>query len=281
MMRSFGKLFFIVFTLFFVYETAAQGTKWKRRIIPNKLKTQLFHSTQSINLPTSETLQKGDLFFEISHRFIPTIKSGSKEFWGFDGPANIRLALGYAFSDNSILTLGRSNLDNNFDLSFKHWLFESKIFSLPVTSSLLIGGSWSSDVNYSYENDFDLFQFYGQLIFNTMIEKKLGIGLVPSYLYNSHIQCETKEYSFTLGSYMQFYFSDMYSFIVEWNPTVTGWREDYNPVSFGFEIETGGHFFKIILTNSSDLNASQFLAGADKKFSDRDLRFGFNIIRIL
>jgi hypothetical protein len=280
-MRSFGKVLFIFLTLLCVYETSAQESKWKRRIVPNKLKTQLFHSTQSINLPTSETLQKGDLFFEISHRFIPTIKSGSKELWGFDGPANIRLALGYAFSDNSILTLGRSNLDNNFDLSFKHFLFESKIFSLPLTSSLLIGGSWNSDVNYSYENDFDLFQFYGQLIFNTMIEKKLGIGLVPSYLYNSHVQCKTTEYSFTLGSYMQFYFNDMYSFIVEWNPTVTGWRQDYNPVSFGFEIETGGHFFKIILTNSSDLNASQFLAGADKKFSDGDLRFGFNIIRIL
>ena len=159
-MRGFGKVIFIFFTLLFVHETAAQESKWKRRIAPSKLKTQLFHSTQSINLPTSETLQKGDFYIEISHRFIPTIKSGSKEFWGFDGPANIRLALGYAFSDNSILTLGRSNLDNNFDLSFKHWLFESKMFSLPLTSSLLIGGSWNSDVNYAYEDDFDLFQFW-------------------------------------------------------------------------------------------------------------------------
>lgn len=280
-MRTMGKAIFILFTLFIVNQALAQGTKWKRRGAPSKIKTQLFHSTKTINLPTSETLQKGDFYFEISHRFIPTIKSGSKEFWGFDGPANIRLALGYAFSDNSLLTLGRSNLDNNFDLSFKQWLFETKIISLPITSSMIIGGSWNSDVNYAYENDFDLFQFYGQLIFNTMIEKKLGIGIVPSYLYNSHIQCKTAEYSFTFGSYMQYYFSDMYSFVVEWNPTVTGWRQDFNPVSFGFEIETGGHFFKIILSNSADLNASQFLSGADKQFSEGEWRFGFNIERIL
>lgn len=273
--KSFILLIFLLLSFTLI---SAQGTKWKRRVPENKFKAQLFHSTQSINLPTAETLQKGDFQFEISHRFIPTIKSGSKEFWGFDGPANIRLALGYAITDNTLLNLGRSNLDNNFDLTLKQWLFQIDSKTLPITAAAILGGAYNSDIPNVDDN---LFQFFGQLAINTMFAKTIGIGVVPSYLYNSHIQCEDIQYSFTLGTNIQYYISDMYSIIVEWNPTVTGWRKDFNPVALGFEIETGGHFFKIILTNSSDLNAAQFLSGADKSFDSGEWRFGFNITRVL
>ena len=255
-----------------------QSTKWKRRVPKNRIKTQLFHSTQSINLPTAETLQKGDFNFEISHRFIPTIKSGAKEFWGFDGPANIRLALGYAITDNTMLTLGRSNLDNNFDLTIKQWMFQIENKILPLTTAILAGVAYNSDVP-NVENN--LFQFFVQTPINTMLSKKLGIGIVPSYLYNSHLQCEDIQYSLTLGSNFQYYFNEMYSLIFEWNPTIIGWRKDFNPVALGLEIETGGHFFKIVLTNSSDLNTAQFLSGADKSFDSGEWHFGFNISRVL
>lgn len=271
-------LILIIFLMLSFTLISAQGTKWKRRVPENKLKTQLFHSTQSINLPTAETLQKGDFQFEISHRFIPTIKSGSKDLWGFDGPANIRLALGYAITDNTLLNLGRSNLDNNFDLTLKQWLFQFDSETFPITAAAIVGGAYNSDIPNVDDN---LFQFFGQLAINTMFAKTIGIGVVPSYLYNSHIQCEDIQYSFTLGTNIQYYLSDMYSIIVEWNPTVIGWRKDFNPVALGFEIETGGHFFKIILTNSSDLNTTQFLSGADKSFNSGEWRFGFNITRVL
>lgn len=273
----------LIWLIIFISFTAvnAQRTKWKRRIPENKLKLHLFHSTQSINLPTAETMQHGDFQFEISHRFIPTIKSGSKELWGFDGPSNIRLGLGYAITDDLVVILGRSNQDNNLDLALKQSLFQIDSKIIPITSAIVVGSAWNSDVPNINSNDIESFQFFGQFIVNTLIQKRLGIGLVPSYLYNSHLQCAETQYSFTFGTYLQYYFSDMYSAIVEWNPTVTGWRQDYNPVSFGFEIETGGHFFKIILTNSSDLNASQFLSGADKSFDSGEWRFGFNITRLL
>jgi len=191
------------------------------------------------------------------------------------------LGLGYAITDDLVVTLGRSNQDNNLDLTLKQSSFQISSKIIPITSAIVVGGAWNSDVPNINSSDIESFQFFGQFIINTLIQKRLGIGLVPSYLYNSHLQCIETQYSFTFGTYIQYYFSDMYSAIVEWNPTVTGWRRDYNPVSIGFEIETGGHFFKIILTNSSDLNASQFLSGADKSFDSGEWRFGFNITRLL
>lgn len=259
----------------------AQSTKWKRRLPNSDVKLQLFHSTQAINLPTAETLQKGDIQFEISHRFIPTINSGHKELWGFDGPAYIRLGLGYALTDDFVLTLGRSNQNNNIDLTAKHFLFQMDNEVFPIASTIQIGGAWNTDVSKVENFDYNTFQFFGQLIINMMWQQKFGVGIVPSYLYNSHIQCQDTQYSFTVGTYLQYYIGSSYSILFEWNPTIIGWRQDYNAVSFGFEIETGGHFFKIVITNSSDLNTSQFLSGSDNKFSDGNVRFGFNITRVL
>ena len=40
--------------------------------VPSTVDAQvIFHSPQSANLPTAETLQKGHLLFEISHRSCP------------------------------------------------------------------------------------------------------------------------------------------------------------------------------------------------------------------
>ena len=49
----------------------------------------------------------------------------------------------------------------------------------------------------------------------------------------------------------------------------------------GIELETGGHFFKIFVSNNVEINYSQFLAGADKKFNKEGVRLGFMITRLL
>ena len=258
----------------------AQEIKWKRST-SSPLKLELFHSTHVINLPTAETLQKGDFEFEISHRFVPPINEGYDAFWGLDGPANIRLALGYAPTDLMVVTLGRSNVTDNLDLQFRYKLFQISHDIFPSLIAFNLGIAWNTGVADRPKNDSRNFQYFAQLIYNTLIIKKIGIGVVPSYLYNSALTTDDVKYSFTMGTYLQYYFSSFWSILIEWNPTVTGWRDSYNSVSMGIELETGGHFFKIFVTNNDLINMSQFLAGADRKFSDGDVRLGFMITRLL
>lgn len=254
---------------------------WKRdkNLVEEEL--HLFHSPQSINLPTSETMQQGDWEFEISHRFLPTINDGIKKLYGFDGPVNIRLALGYAVLNNLVLTLGRSNVDDNVDLWLKYRILQvhSNLFPLIIAARGGIG--WNTDPGRKDLSDSRDAQYYIQFIFNTMIDKRLAIGVVPSYLYNSHIYSVKVQDSFTLGTNIQYYISQNLSVLAEWNPTVSGWRNQYNSMAFGFEIETGGHFFKIILSNNPLLNPSQYLAGSDLSINSKDWRIGFNITRLL
>lgn len=274
------KKFFTPLILLVTVTSFAQ-VSWKRESTGEKLPVELFHSTYAINLPTAETIGSRELEIEISHRFIPTIKSGSKDFWGFDGPVTNRLALSYGITDHTQISLGRSNFDDNYELSVKQKLFENDNETLPFLVTVMGGASWNTDNLFVESSDSKSFQFFAQAIFNTLYNKKIAFGVVPAYLYNSHLECDDYEYSFTIGTYLQYYISDVFSLIWEYNPTVTGWRSFHNPVGFGLEIETGGHFFKVFLTNSTDLNQTQFLSGADKSFDDGDVRFGFMITRLL
>lgn len=246
-----------IIVLTFLFSLAIQGMaqiSWKKQEAVDNLPLQLFHSPQSINLPTAETLQKGDFEFEISHRFLPSIKDGSKNLYGFDGPVNMRLALGYAVTDDLVLTLGRSNVDDNFDLRGKYRLLQFKETFLPLLVGVQFGIAKNTQPIRQIASSGRAYQYFGQIIFNTMIDKKLGIGLVPSYLYNSNIYRADVQNSFTLGMNLQYYISNMVSVLAEFNPTVNGYLNRFNSAAFGFELETGGHFFKIILTNNAKLN---------------------------
>jgi hypothetical protein len=253
---------------------------WKRQET-TKLGVHLFHSPHVFNLPTTETLQAGDLEFEISHRFFPTINSGFEDFWGLDGPVFNRLALGYGITDKTDFTIGRSNLNDNVDFRLKREMFEFSHDLLPSELALAGGLAWNTDVFDRDTYDSKNFQYYGQLVINTLYKEVLGIGLVPSYLYNSDIFSDETKYSFTSAVYLQYYFMKNWSLVYEWNFLISGYRSDYNPVSIGVEIETGGHFFKILLSNSSDLNPSQYLTGADLNVAEGDWRLGFMITRLL
>ncbi len=258
----------------------AQNVSWQRDK-PLSMELELFHSTHAINLRTAETMQKGDFEFEISHRFIPPVSEGSKAFYGFDGPANIRFAVGYAVSDLMTVTLGRTNVSDCWDLNLKYKTLQFEKFVFPTLITLAGGVAWNTDVFERSKGDARNFQYYTQVIFNTLIEEKLGIGFTPAYLYNSALYTEDVKYSITMGNYIQYYFGPRWSLVFEWIPTFSGWRDNYNTVSFGIELETGGHFFKIVGTNNAMLNPSQYMAGSDMKFTSKNIRLGFMITRLL
>lgn len=53
----------------------------------------------------------------------------------------------------------------------------------------------------------------------------------------------------------------------------------YNSAGFGVDIETGGHVFQLIFTNSLGLNPQTILTQTDGKIANGDIHFGFNVTR--
>lgn len=256
-------------------------TRWQRRGEATQPPLTVFHSTQAINLPTAETLAGGEWQFEISHRFRPAVSDGAEALWGLDGPVNMRLGLGYAPTNRLLLTVARSNLLDNWDLQAKMQALEFEAGPLPVLLALQAGAAWSSDVPERDSGDPGNFQYYGQLIVNTLVGDRLALGLVPSFVYNVLLDRIDPVQDLYWGVYGQLFVTDIFSLNAEWNLGENRAELGHDPGAFGVELETGGHFFKVFLTNSVRLNPSQYLVGTDFAFDPDEWRLGFSITRLL
>ena len=53
-----------------------------------------------------------------------------------------------------------------------------------------------------------------------------------------------------------------------------------NPLSIGFDLETGGHVFQMHLTNSQAMHEAGFLGNTAGDWSKGEIAFGFNLVRV-
>lgn len=269
----------IILTIISVQNLTYSQSKWQRAE-PLTSQMSFFRSLEAFSLPTTETLQQGNIYFHISHKFLVPVSEGAGELFGFDGGVYMRLALGYGITDDIFAALGRSNHDGNYDLQIKGNLLETEELGFPLAIAVNGGAAYNSKFTDEPEDKSKLWQFYGNLILNTKFGK-LGLGLVPSFLYNSYIPCPDCQTSTTLGMYAQYFFNERWSVIAEANPTLNGWRRYYDTYSIGAEIETAGHFFKVFVSNNVYTNMSQYLSGAVSAFDKGDVHICFIITRVL
>ena len=262
----------------------AQERNWERRSAPAEVPVTVFHSPQSANLPTAETLQSGEWLFEISHRFFPAVSEGADALWGFDGPVYNRLGLAYAPTDRLLIGIVRTNLHDNLDLNAKVRIAEGGQGATPWMMGVSGGVAFNTEAPLGADDN--EVQAYGQAIFNVLLGDRFAVGVVPSALYNPTIRLATREVDFALGLNAQLYLSEQASFLAEWvvsptHPDLDPAEFEHDSGSFGIELETGGHFFKVLLTNQIRMNPAQYLAGSLDAFEAGQWRVGFNVTRLL
>jgi hypothetical protein len=267
--------------ILFPLTVSATEPSWQRQGEPTSATKIPFHSTQAIVLPTAEPLDRGMLLFEISHRFLPRFSDGHEAMWGLDGPANIRFGLGYGLSERLTVTIGRSNLRDNYDLSFKYDLLHSDAGPFPMAAALQLGTAWNTSVPQRDAGNDRNFQQFAQFIVNAAFSERLSVGLVPSYLHNYDINADNADHEMTLGIYSRFQTTRIMALLAEWNLAKESYYYSSDPVSLGLELETGGHFFKMVASNSTELNLSQYLPGASERADPKNWHFGFLITRLL
>jgi len=241
----------------------------------------VFHSTVSANLPTAVLFPGGSWLFEISHRFDKAVSSGASDFWGLDGPAYNRLGLSFSPSDRVMLGVLRSNVDDNYELNAKVGVLSGGSRPFGPEVAVMGGVAWNTQVFEVDGAEDNEMQAYAQLIVNALVGDRLALGVVPTYLYNPRIEDFDKGSAFALGLNGQLYLTGAVSLIGEWLVSEKRDGQENDAATFGIELETRGHFFKLILTNQALLNPTQFLGGTSTKFEPNEWRFGFNIHRLL
>ena len=250
-----------------------------------------FGATMIANLPTSTMLYSGDWHYEVSHRFLPSVGTQGA-FLGLDGGANVRMSVGYGVTDDMSVRIGRSSLHDNVDAHFKFRFWSNSIALANSVAGLRLGIARNGDLPGDHQGA-RLWQYYAQLIYNVQwSDVPLSIGIVPSYLHNTAPFSVRVQSSLVVGFYALYAFRDSWGLWLETAPVFSGYRgrlwpleradQRYrSPVSAGLSWETGGHVFYLFMTNSLQLNASQFLAGTPTEMSKGNWHLGFAITRHL
>jgi len=246
-----------------------------------EIRKPTFWGTRVINLPTTQSIGKGRLLFRVSHRYYPAIKSGYDSFYGLDGPAVILLSFGYGLRDNLDLTLARSKLDKEVELSLKWVMFEQrKVLTLPFSVALSLGGSLVTQSQPDRKVfRADNMKFNLQVILSHQVNNALSLVLVPAYSSNTNHWDSSSEGTFALGAGGRWMIFNDFSIIWEWVPVLAGYKDNSNGWGLGIEKKIGGHVFQVFILNSTGLTSDQFIPGGDFRLKDWDLRIGFNIFR--
>lgn len=251
--------------------------------------TATFKATRILNGHSIERMPEGQLDFRISHRF-GRINGGAYEFFGLD-QANIHLSLEYGIQDWLMVGLGRGTFEKTVDgfVKFSPLRQSAGPKSFPVSVSW-ISGMYINGLRWSDPESDNQFKHRLEYAHQLLIARKFGPRLsfqfTPSYLHRNLVETtEDPNDLFALGAGSRIKLSKRISFNAEYfyvfkmDPSTLS-SPIYNPLSFGVDIETGGHVFQLIITNSVAMRENGFLGQTTGQWLNGDIHFGFNVSRV-
>jgi Membrane bound beta barrel domain (DUF5777) len=252
--------------------------------------TGTFKALYIVNMKTIEAPAAGALNVEIQHRF-GTINTGAYNLWGLDF-ATLRLGLDYGITDRLSVGIGRSSYLETFDGYLKYKLLRQSENTMPVSVSLL--GTSSYFTNHPPEEQQDTlksvyrFNYTFQVLIAKKINSKLSIELTPTFIHYNMVTSPDQNNVFALCGGARMKISKRMALTVEYDylfpnqlvaPLDPPTPLRSNSLSFGWDIETGGHVFQLVMTNSQSMVESQYIGSTAGTWGKGYIYFGFNISR--
>jgi Membrane bound beta barrel domain (DUF5777) len=262
--------------------------------------TATFKGTRLMNGQTNETIAAKHMNMWIQHRF-GRVNTGFEGFYGLD-ESRVRIGFDYGLTDNLMIGIGRSSFEKTSDYFVKYKLLrQSKgAKKMPLSATLLLGGAinamptgYTTDMGevMKFNNNKERQSYFGQLILARKFSESVSIQLMPTFLHNNKTETAFLENNvFALGFGGRVKVSKRISLNGEYylaiDPnsdgflTVANTKKYENSLSFGVDIETGGHVFQLHFTNSRGMIEKQYITGTTGQWSKGDIHYGFNISRV-
>jgi hypothetical protein len=247
-----------------------------------------FKSTRIMNGHSIERMPAGQLDVRIHHRF-GLINSGAYELWGLD-QANVHFGLEYGITNWLMAGVGRGTYEKTFDGFIKASPFrQSKgAKNMPVSISLfastaLASVKWADPERTNYFSS--RLSYVYQVLIARKFNERFSAQITPSFVHRNLVATELDPNDiFALGAGGRIKITRRISFNAEYyyvfKPNNYMSALVYNPLSLGFDIETGGHVFQLIFTNSLAMIEKGFITETTGQWTKGDIHFGFNISRV-
>ena len=254
-----------------------------------------FKSLKIVNLESTKLAAKGDFYFIVAHRF-GFITNGFDDFFGLDN-ANTQLKFLYGVNEWLTVHASRSGFQETYDLAVKYRLAAQQKEGFPVT----IVGFNSLAINTELkEKDFPKLTFENRLSYVTQVlisrkfNEKLSLEIAPTYFHENTLRDLLDENNqvilpnpqdnsqFALGFGGRYKLTNRWSINMDYVAHLNRTKQSIyrNPLSIGFDLETGGHVFQMHFTNSNAMHEAGYLGQTTGDWSKGEIGFGFNLVRV-
>ncbi|CAA0170596.1 DUF5777 family beta-barrel protein [Tenacibaculum maritimum] len=244
-----------------------------------------FKGTRILNGHSIENRKKGTLDFIISHKF-GRVNEGFDQFFGLD-QSNIRFAFEYAISDDVTLGVGRSSFEKTYDGFIKYKIVKQSkgMNSFPASISIFASTALKTIKDYDPENKpsfGEKFTHTTQLLIARKITPKLSLQVSPTWVHKNLVKIQQDPHDiFALGMGGRMKLSNRVTLNTEYYYTFNPLQSinTKNSLALGVDIETGGHVFQLMLSNTITMIEKGFITETTGNFFKGDIHFGFNISR--
>jgi len=256
----------------------------ENQVKPDKSVSNSFDALKIVNLESTKLVGEGDFYFVIAHRF-GSVKNGLTDFFGLD-QATIRFSFFIGLSDKFNLGLSRSEFRKTYEISTKYKIVQQKKEGFPFN----IVGFNSIGVNTEIsKKDFPKLAFkhrltyFNELLISRRINKNLSLEIAPIFIKENFVFNDNQDNSqFVLafgGSHkLNKSLSLNFDYAHNFNrASHSGFRD---PLSFGLDIQVGGHVCQLVFSNSQQLTDANYITNATGNWGKADFFFGFNLLRI-
>ncbi|MCD0477730.1 DUF5777 family beta-barrel protein [Chryseobacterium sp. LC2016-29] len=240
-----------------------------------------FKALQIVTGQSTKLTAKNEWYVVIAHRF-GDVSTGFKNFFGLDD-ASTKLGVIYGLTDAVSLSLSRETNMKTFEFGAKYKLLKQND-NVPVD---LVGYNvmaLNTDLDtetYPYLKFGNRLSYLTQALISRRFNENFSLQLTPSYvhknLYDPSIENENQ---FLTGLGGRYKISKRVSINAEYFVNFDSHSFYKNPLSLGMDIETGGHVFQLLFSNSQLNSDIGYLTNATGKWEKGQIFFGFNLYRV-
>lgn len=245
-----------------------------------------FKGLQVVNMQSTKLPTKGEFYFLVSHRF-GDVTNGINNFFGLD-EATTKFGGIYGVTNWLSLGLSRHKYQKTYEFTAKYKLANQMADGFPVT----IVGYNTMDIRSDLKTDLypelkanDRYAYSTQLIVSRKINNSLSLEINPILIHkNLYDELTDQKNTLLLGTGARCKVSKRLSVNLDYAARLNlpeAYNYPYhNPLSIGLDIETGGHVFQLVFSNSQAMNDVALYTSATGVTSGKGIFFGFNMYRV-
>lgn len=250
-----------------------------------------FKASRIINGHSVEQMKARQLDFRISHRF-GTLNNGLYGLFGLD-ESQIHFSLEYGINNWLMLGAGRASQNKTYDgfakirllrqsSGVKSFPFHLSYFTSVELMTLKFPERPAGAKNYFSSR----LAYVHQVLIARKFNENLSLQLSPTFIHRNLVKTQLDNNDiWALGFGGRYKLNKRLSLNAEYylanNPNAKSLDpRPYDALSLGVDIETGGHVFQIMLTNSLGMREASFIPQTTGSWLDGDIHLGFNISRV-